>query len=124
MKYNEKGEELPDSTPVTLTVRQRQAVDKYQLLKAQILAAVTAGLREDEQETFEESLDFEVEDDEVPMTSYERAELEVDDMRRTANYVKEEEYKAEGVKRFMKPKEKPKEQPATPPAAPPAKPQE
>lgn len=119
MEYDEQGRELPDTTPVSLTVRQRQAVDKYELIKRQILAAVQAHAEAEEAESFEESLDFEVEDDDMPVTRAEMAELEVSDMKRTAAYVAEQEEIEHGKKRFTRKKE----EPATPPAPPPAKPQ-
>lgn len=91
MKYNEFGEELPDPTPVQLTVKQRMSVNKFLADKAQILAAIERAKEFEGAETFEESLDFEVEDDDLPMTQFERAELERDDMVRTARYVRERE---------------------------------
>lgn len=102
MKYNKHGEELPDNTPVSLTVHQRQALDKYELIKRQILAAVQAAAEYEGEETFEEANDFDVEDDDVPLTPAERAEIEFSDLKRTANYVREQEYVEEGKKRFSK----------------------
>lgn len=91
MKYNKDGEELPDPTPVQLTVKQRISVNKFLADKAQILAAIERSKEFEGEETFEESMDFDVDDDDVPMTPFERAELERDDFVRTAQYVKERE---------------------------------
>lgn len=91
MKYNDDGEELPDPTPVQLTVKQRMSVNKFLHDKAQILAAIERSKEFEGEETFEESMDFEVEDDDVPMTPFERAELERDDFERTARFVKQKE---------------------------------
>lgn len=118
MKYNEHGEELPDPTPVSLTVKQRQQIDRYQLLKAQILAAIASDQAYSGEETFEESLDFDVEDDDMPMSRYEKAELEVQDMRRTAEFVREKDYVEQGKARFAKRKAEDGQAPPSVPAKP------
>lgn len=89
MKYDKEGRELPDATPVSLTVKQRMSIDRFELVKQQILAAVAADRDFATEESFEESMDFQVDDDDMPLTRAELAELELEDLRRTARFVQE-----------------------------------
>lgn len=103
MKYDKDGNELPDPTPVALTVKQRMQLDRYELIKRQILSAIARDADLQHEESFEESQDFDVEDDDQPMTQYERAEIEAEDMRRTAAFVREREFVEQGRRHFEGP---------------------
>lgn len=72
MRYNEKGEELPDGTPVEVPVNLKRPPPLHEMIKAFVRRELSAQADANGQETFEEANDFGEEDEEeLPMTPYE-----------------------------------------------------
>lgn len=69
-KFNAKGEELMDSTPVASTLRFKPK-SEYQRIREIIMHELSTKAAEAELETFEEANDFDVGDDFDPTTPYE-----------------------------------------------------
>lgn len=63
MKYNERGEELPDDTPIELPVRFKRPPSLQEQIKAMVRTEYSRVAEENGFESFEESDDFEVDDD-------------------------------------------------------------
>lgn len=70
MKYNERGEELPDPTPMEVPLKFRPAIGEVQRLKALIREVVSEAASDHGEESFEEANDFDVGDEE-PTSRYE-----------------------------------------------------
>ena len=71
-KYDERGREVPDSTPVAIPVRFRMRPGEVERLKDIIRGLMSEEAGRGERETFEEANDFEVEgEDEAPAGPYE-----------------------------------------------------
>lgn len=70
MRYNEKGEELPDPTPVRVTPKVRITPNKLAEFQAMLRTASYLA-RNEGYETLEESEDFDVGDDFDPGTPWE-----------------------------------------------------
>lgn len=72
MKYNEKGEELPDSTKIEVPLHLKREPPMHELIKQFVRRELSAHAEAQGMETFEEANDFGDEsDDELPMTPYE-----------------------------------------------------
>lgn len=71
MKFNEKGEELPDPTPVAVTAPFKPAESMQQMIARLVSREVSAAAARHGFETVDEANDFDVEDEEFPETKYE-----------------------------------------------------
>lgn len=71
MKFDEQGRELPDSTPLELPSGMKQPESLESIMKRMIAVHASRAAGEAGMETFEEANDFEVEDDDEPITQYE-----------------------------------------------------
>lgn len=72
MKYDQFGREIPDTTPVELPVRFKRAKAWSDSVRQLVAVELSRQAEAEGKESFEESLDFEVEDDEMPRTVHER----------------------------------------------------
>lgn len=76
-KYTKDGrEEVPDPTPVELPVALRRVVDLRDEMMAFVRDHMSRLAEEQGDESFEESEDFDVDDDPAPMSPHEQADLE------------------------------------------------
>lgn len=86
MKYNDRGEELPDPTPVSLPVGARRPETLEGMIARLVRGRVSELAARDGLETFEEANDFEIESDDEPLTVYEEQNMKLealaDDKRR------------------------------------------
>lgn len=74
--FNEKGEELIDDTPVEIPVALRKVVDIRDEMLAYVQTHLSRMADEAGEESFEESEDFEVDDDPAPIGEHELSDLE------------------------------------------------
>lgn len=79
MKFNERGEELPDPTPVEVPANLRRAESTTEMIQRLIQAEVSRVAQSVGGESFEESLDFDVpdEDPDLAETDYTLMGLEI-----------------------------------------------
>lgn len=63
MKYNARGEELPDDTPIELPIRFKRPPTLQEQIKAMVRSELSQSAKAQGMESFEEADDFEVEDD-------------------------------------------------------------
>lgn len=85
MKYNERGEELPDDTPIEMPLKFKRPPTLQEQIKAMVRREVSISAAEQGFETFEESDDFDVEDgDELPPSNYEFKDMPADGAFRSA----------------------------------------
>lgn len=109
MKFDERGRELPDPTPIDVPLNWKRPPSMQDLIKQHIRVEMSRQAADTGMETFEEADDFEVDEDPDPLSQYELREMA------------EERPKP----RVEAPQEKPAEQPkadvstsnSTPPAA-------
>lgn len=86
MKYNDRGQEMPDPTPVSLPVGGRRPETLEGMIARLVRGRVSEMAAKDGLETFEEANDFEIESDDEPLTAYEEQDMKLealaDDKRR------------------------------------------
>lgn len=71
MKFDERGRELPDPTPVSVPSGWARPPSIQDLMRQFIRQEFSRQALQDEQETFEEADDFEVDEDPDPLSQYE-----------------------------------------------------
>lgn len=76
-KYNEKGEEIPDSVPVEIPLRFRTPLPLNEEIKRLIREEMSQAAADQGEETFQEADDFEVEEgDPLPFSAHELSEMQ------------------------------------------------
>lgn len=70
-RYNERGQEIPDPTPVEIPLHLQRAISRHEEMKAYIRAELARQAADEGFETFEEADDFEVDEDPDPLSQYE-----------------------------------------------------
>lgn len=75
-KYNEKGQEIPDPTPVELPLGFRRPPSIHELIKAAVRDEMSREAESQGMETFDEADDFDVDDDEEINSPYELTEMQ------------------------------------------------
>lgn len=81
MRYNDKGEEIPDPTPVEVPVGIKRDPPLHELIKLYVRTEMSRQAAEEGNETFDEANDFGDEDDlDLPMTPYETRVLVDEDV--------------------------------------------
>lgn len=79
MKYNDRGEELPDDTPVETPLKFRRPPTLQEQIKAMVRGEMSRAAAEEGKETFEEADDFDVEDeDDLPPSNYEFTDMSIE----------------------------------------------
>lgn len=79
MKYNARGEEILDDTPVEMPLKFRRPPTLQESIKAMVRGELSRNAMASGQESFEEADDFEVEDDEVlPPSNYEFRDMPIE----------------------------------------------
>lgn len=73
MPLNDKGQEVPDQTPIVIRVG-RQTITQFDNIKAYIRRELSNAAANAEMETFDEANDFEVDDDPIPQSPHEYTE--------------------------------------------------
>lgn len=74
MPLNEQGQEVPDDTPLFLEVPGLRPVTQIDDIQRMIREEFSRIARENELETFEDANDFDVEDDDFPVSPHEYTE--------------------------------------------------
>lgn len=79
MKFNERGEELPDQTPIELPVGVRRPESLNDMMRRMIRTSLSQYAADQGEETFEEANDFDIPDDDptVSNTQYQEMSDEV-----------------------------------------------
>lgn len=78
MRYNERGEELPDPTPVEVPAGMRVPESLEAMIARMVRGKVSELAAREGMETFEEANDFEIEDDDEPLTAHERQDMKLE----------------------------------------------
>lgn len=92
-RHNERGEEVLDRTPVAVPVRIKRNMNSVSDVRALVREELSVAAEKGGAETFEESLDFEVnEDDDVAMSRFEYLELQQEEFLRTGRKLGLEEH--------------------------------
>lgn len=76
MKYNIRGQELPDSTPIELPLRFKRPPTLQEQIKQMVRHEVSRTAEEQGFESFEEADDFAVEDDDMPVSRHELSPMQ------------------------------------------------
>lgn len=88
-RHNGKGEEMLDPTPVAVPVRMRRNVNSVGDVRALVREELSEAAERNGVETFEESLDFEVdEDDDVALSRYEYLDMQQEEFMATGRRLK------------------------------------
>lgn len=99
MKFDKEGRELPDPTPVEIPANARRPEGLHSMIARMIRTRVSDVAASEGYETFEESNDFEVADEEPDMTltKYEQVEMAAEELRESGALKEkyEKEVKAE-----------------------------
>lgn len=96
--YNDRGEEIPDPTPMEVPLKFRPAVGEVQRLKSLIREVISQHADEHEAETFEEANDFDVgEEDPLPLSAHEVAE----DDDQFAEFARDASIDDDGKRRYL-----------------------
>lgn len=86
MKFDAQGRELPDATPLEVPAGMRQPESIESMIARMVRGRVSELAAKDGLETFDEANDFEVEDDDEPLTAHEVQDMKLealaDDRRR------------------------------------------
>lgn len=83
-RHNARGEEVLDPTPVAVPVRMKRNVNSVGDVRALIREELSEAAERNGEETFEESLDFEVnEDDDVALSRYEFLDMQQEEFLAT-----------------------------------------
>lgn len=72
MHYNEKGQEVPDTTPVEAPIHFSRPLTLAQQMQRMIRTELSKQAVDDGQESFEEADDFDVDEDPDPLSQYEQ----------------------------------------------------
>lgn len=78
MKYNERGEELPDDTPIELPLRFRHPPSLQEQIRSMIRTEVSVRAASVGMETFEEADDFDVDDENELQSPHELSAMQED----------------------------------------------
>lgn len=82
MRYNELGQELPDSTPLEVPAGFKRPLTLNEQIQAAVRGALSRAAERNDAETFEEANDFDVEDDDdfgLSPSEFRAMEVEVPD---------------------------------------------
>lgn len=71
MKFDERGRELPDDTPLEVPLNWKRPPSLREMIQQHIRTEMSAQADQDGLETFEESDDFDVDEDPDPLSQYE-----------------------------------------------------
>ena len=88
-EFNEKGEHIPDNTPVEIPVGFGVPEDLTSIIKRLVRVESQRAANEGE-ETFEESDDFDIEDEVDPVSNYAMTRMQ-EERRDEAKHIKDEE---------------------------------
>lgn len=66
-KYNSKGQQIPDETPVEVPLHMQQPVTQEQKIAAAVSQEISKHMEAQGDETLEQGMDFEVEDENDPL---------------------------------------------------------
>lgn len=85
MKYNERGEELPDDTPVEMPLKFKRPPTLQEQIKSMVRRELSDVASQQGFESFEEADDFDVDDgEELPPSNYEFKDMPADGSFRSA----------------------------------------
>lgn len=76
MALNERGHEVPDPTPVAMPVGFERPPSMIEMIRMHIRRELSEHAQSQGAETFEEAEDFEIEDEDIPLTRYEGDEVQ------------------------------------------------
>lgn len=80
MKYNERGEELPDDTPIELPLKFKRPPTLQDQIKAMVRSEISRQAEEQGFESFDEADDFDVGDGEEVLSPHELTMMQEDAM--------------------------------------------
>lgn len=75
MKFDDRGRELPDDTPVEVPLNWKRPPSMQEMIKQHIRVEMSRQAADSGFESFEESDDFEVDEDPDPLSQYELREM-------------------------------------------------
>lgn len=75
MKFDERGRELPDPTPLEVPLNWKRPPSMQELIKQHIRSEMSRQAADTGMETFEEADDFDVDEDPDPLSQYELREM-------------------------------------------------
>lgn len=78
MKYTADGRELPDPTPVEVPAGWRQPESVESMLARMVRTKVSELAEKEGLETFEEANDFDIEDEDEPLTAHEQQDMKLE----------------------------------------------
>lgn len=78
MKYNERGEEVLDTTEVEVPLRFKRPPTLQEQIKNMVRGEISRNAVRQGRESFEEADDFEVDDDELPPSPYEFSDMPIE----------------------------------------------
>lgn len=75
MKFDDRGRELPDDTPVEVPLNWKRPPSLREMIQQHIRTEMSLTAQGEGMETFEEADDFEVDEDPDPLSQYELREM-------------------------------------------------
>lgn len=75
MKFDDRGRELPDSTPLAVPLNWKRPPSLQEMIKQHIRTEMSLSAQDQGMESFEEADDFDVDEDPDPLSQYELREM-------------------------------------------------
>ena len=78
MRFDERGRELPDDTPVEVPLHFKRPPTIQEMIRQHIRTEMSRQAEQQGEESFEEADDFEMDEDPDPLSAYELQEMQLE----------------------------------------------